>query len=34
LTVAVGHGPEVPLYIPENGFIGINVPLTGARAEV
>ena len=31
LTVAAGYGPDVPLYIPENGFIGINVPLTGAR---
>lgn len=31
LTVAAGYGPEVPLYIPENGLIGINVPLTGAR---
>jgi 7-cyano-7-deazaguanine synthase in queuosine biosynthesis len=32
LAVAAGYGREVPLYIPENGFIGINVPLTGARA--
>jgi hypothetical protein len=32
LTVAAGYGPDVPLYIPENGLIGINVPLTGARA--
>ena len=32
LVVAAGYGPNVPLYIPENGFIGINVPLTGARA--
>jgi 7-cyano-7-deazaguanine synthase in queuosine biosynthesis len=32
LTVAAGYGPQVPLCIPENGFIGINVPLTGARA--
>jgi 7-cyano-7-deazaguanine synthase in queuosine biosynthesis len=31
LAVAAGYGPEVPLYIPENGFIGINVPLTAAR---
>lgn len=31
LTVAAGYGPDVPLYIPENGLIGINVPLTGAR---
>ena len=29
--MAAGYGPDVPLYIPENGFIGINVPLTGAR---
>lgn len=32
LAVAAGYGPDVPLYIPENGFIGINVPLTAARA--
>jgi hypothetical protein len=32
LTVAAGYGPDVPLHIPENGLIGINVPLTGARA--
>jgi 7-cyano-7-deazaguanine synthase in queuosine biosynthesis len=32
LTVAAGYGQDVPLYIPENGLIGINVPLTGARA--
>ena len=32
LTVAAGYGPNVPLYIPENGFIGINVPLTPARS--
>ena len=31
LAVAAGYGPDVPLYIPENGFIGINVPLTPAR---
>lgn len=31
LTVASGYGPDVPLVIPENGFIGINVPLTEAR---
>jgi 7-cyano-7-deazaguanine synthase in queuosine biosynthesis len=31
LAVAAGYGPKVPLYIPENGFIGINVPLTAAR---
>jgi 7-cyano-7-deazaguanine synthase in queuosine biosynthesis len=32
LVVASGYGPDVPLYIPENGFIGINVPLTAARS--
>jgi 7-cyano-7-deazaguanine synthase in queuosine biosynthesis len=32
LAVAAGYGPNVPLYIPENGFIGINVPLTAARS--
>ena len=32
LAVAAGYGPGVPLYIPENGLIGINVPLTRARA--
>jgi hypothetical protein len=32
LAVAAGYGPDVPLYIPENGFIGINVPLTAARS--
>jgi 7-cyano-7-deazaguanine synthase in queuosine biosynthesis len=32
LAVAAGYGPEVPLFIPENGFIGINVPLTAARS--
>jgi 7-cyano-7-deazaguanine synthase in queuosine biosynthesis len=31
LAVAAGYGPDIPLYIPENGFIGINVPLTPAR---
>lgn len=31
LVVASGYGPDVPLVIPENGFIGINVPLTRAR---
>jgi 7-cyano-7-deazaguanine synthase in queuosine biosynthesis len=31
LVVAAGYGPDVPLVIPENGFIGINVPLTDAR---
>lgn len=32
LVVAAGYGSDVPLYIPENGFIGINVPLTSARS--
>jgi 7-cyano-7-deazaguanine synthase in queuosine biosynthesis len=32
VTVADAVGARVPLYVPENGFIGINVPLTGARA--
>jgi 7-cyano-7-deazaguanine synthase in queuosine biosynthesis len=32
LAVAAGYGPNVPLFIPENGFIGINVPLTEARS--
>ncbi|MEV2221582.1 Qat anti-phage system QueC-like protein QatC [Nocardia vinacea] len=32
LALASAGGPTVPVYIPENGFIGINVPLTRARA--
>lgn len=32
LALAASVAPDVPLYIPENGFIGINVPLTRARA--
>lgn len=32
LALAASAGPDVPVYIPENGFIGINVPLTRARA--
>ena len=32
LVVADAVAPTTPLYIPENGFIGINVPLTPARA--
>ena len=24
-------GENVPVYIPENGFIGLNIPLTGGR---
>ncbi|MFB9303543.1 Qat anti-phage system QueC-like protein QatC [Kibdelosporangium philippinense] len=31
LALAAAHGPTVPVYVPENGFIGINVPLTRAR---
>jgi 7-cyano-7-deazaguanine synthase in queuosine biosynthesis len=30
-AVASSIGSDVPLYIPENGFIGINVPLTRSR---
>jgi 7-cyano-7-deazaguanine synthase in queuosine biosynthesis len=32
LAVAAGYGAATPLVIPENGFIGINVPLTRARS--
>ena len=32
LALASSVGPDVPVYIPENGFIGINVPLTRARS--
>jgi hypothetical protein len=32
VAVADGLGFRKPLYVPENGFIGINVPLTPARA--
>jgi len=31
LAMASASGPEVPVYVPENGFIGVNVPLTRAR---
>lgn len=31
LAVASSISPGVPLFIPENGYIGINVPLTGSR---
>jgi len=31
LMTASAFGDEVPVYIPENGFIGINVPLAGSR---
>lgn len=32
LCVADAVGPDVPLFVPENGFIGINVPLRPTRA--
>lgn len=32
LALAASVGPTTPVYIPENGFIGINVPLTRARS--
>lgn len=31
LTIANILGGDIPLYIPENGFIGLNVPLTSSR---
>ena len=31
LTVAAAIGPDVPLVIPENGFIGLNIPLSASR---
>jgi 7-cyano-7-deazaguanine synthase in queuosine biosynthesis len=31
-ALASSIGPNVPVLIPENGFIGINVPLTRARS--
>lgn len=31
LALAAADGPETPVYVPENGFIGINVPLTRSR---
>lgn len=31
LTIAGIMGNDIPVYIPENGFIGINVALTGSR---
>lgn len=31
LALAASVGSAVPVFIPENGFIGINVPLTRAR---
>jgi 7-cyano-7-deazaguanine synthase in queuosine biosynthesis len=32
LAVAAAGEPDMPVYVPENGFIGVNVPLTRARA--
>jgi len=32
LTVADALGPPAPVYVPENGFIGINVPLVRSRS--
>lgn len=32
LAMATAIGDNVPLFVPENGFIGINVPLTAARS--
>jgi 7-cyano-7-deazaguanine synthase in queuosine biosynthesis len=32
LALAASVGPTTPVSIPENGFIGINVPLTRARS--
>jgi 7-cyano-7-deazaguanine synthase in queuosine biosynthesis len=32
LVLASSFGDDVPLHLPENGFIGINVPLVGSRA--
>jgi len=31
ISLAHAIGPTIPLYVPENGFIGINVPLRGSR---
>lgn len=31
LTIASIMGENVPIYIPENGFIGLNIPLTDSR---
>lgn len=31
LSVAGILGEDIPVYIPENGFIGLNLPLTGSR---
>lgn len=31
LSVAGIMGDQIPVYIPENGFIGLNIPLTNSR---
>ena len=31
LSIANILGDKIPLYIPENGFIGLNIPLTSSR---
>ena len=31
LTIANIIGNDIPVYIPENGFIGLNIPLTDSR---
>jgi hypothetical protein len=31
LAMATAISPDLPVYVPENGFIGVNVPLTRAR---
>ena len=31
LALASASGPDVPVYVPENGYIALNVPLTRAR---
>jgi 7-cyano-7-deazaguanine synthase in queuosine biosynthesis len=31
-ALAAATAPELAVYVPENGFIGVNVPLTRARA--
>ena len=31
LTIAGIIGNDIPVYIPENGFIGLNIPLTNSR---
>ena len=31
ISIAGALGPVVPVHIPENGFIGLNIPLTNSR---